>query len=393
MTLRENSNNFARRTNWDLRPTLLSLDIERARASGRRIIDLTCTNPTLSGFDLSWFRNGAEGMAPSEPYRPDAQGLLSARQAVARYYADMGYTVDPAHIFLTASTSEAYSFLFRLLADNGDRFAVPTPSYPLLDFLADLSDVSLVRYPLHYDDRWWLDLDALKGVCAEGLRGIVTIGPNNPTGSILTSIERDELVTLAAGVGLAVIADEVFLDYCLEKQAASFVDETRVLTFTLSGVSKILAMPDMKLAWIVVSGPDSLVAQACERLRIIGDTFLSVAAPIQHALPLWLSNRQRVQGSIRSRLKENLSALQSTFGADCLHVSGGWSAVVRLPVLVPSDTFCRALLEEQGVLADPGHLFGLPDAGSLVLSLLTPPEDLAAGMDAICVSIERLLNA
>ena len=312
---------------------------------------------------------------------------------MARYYADKGSRVDPERIFITSSTSEAYGFLFRLLVNPGERVAIPNPSYPLLDYLADLCDVSLSHYPLHYDDRWWVDLAALSAQAQVGLKAVVTISPNNPTGSIISGSEWTALQSLAARHGMAVIADEVFLDYAFEEaqgRQSSLSQNNPALTFTLSGVSKVLALPQMKLSWLVVSGPDDIVEQACTRLEMIADTYLSVGTPVQSALSGWMEERQLIQQEIMRRTRGNRDLLQKQFGADSLHTDGGWSSVIRVPDIVSDESLAIDLLERDAVLVDPGRLFGLPDAGYLVVGLLTPVDIFKTGISALARHLEQL---
>ena len=376
---------FATRTRWDLRATPLAHSVSCARAAGRVAHNLTETNPSRCGFVSLQNTDWSTALAADsrEGYAPDPRGLRTAREAVSRYYADKGASVDPEHVFMTASTSEAYGFLFRLLANPGDRVAVPGPSYPLLDYLAELCDVSLARYPIHYDDRWWLDMDALRTQAQSGLKALVTISPNNPTGSVLSTREWAALQDLAATHSMAVIADEVFLDYTFDEalgRRTSVTTENPSLTFTLSGISKILALPQMKLSWMVVSGPDALVTQACARLEMIADTYLSVGTPVQLALPVWMRRRDEVQQEIMARMRTNLALLQERFSADSLQTEGGWSSVLRVPNIMPDEDFVTQLLERDGVLVDPGRWFGFPEAGYVVLSLLANEASFARGI-------------
>ncbi|MFT5239059.1 MAG: alanine-synthesizing transaminase [Kiritimatiellia bacterium] len=374
---------FTDRTSWNLQTNAISDAVAAAQRSGRALNDLTISNPTQCGFDSSKAWDKLDAMGTNTSYQPDARGLLQAREAVSAYYADVGCDVDPEHIFLTSSTSEAYVWLFRLLVNVGERVAVPAPSYPLLDYLADLSDVKLWRYPLHYDGRWWLDVEALRAGVAEGLRALVSISPNNPTGSVVRREEWQELVQLAHAHSFALISDEVFADYLFDPSALgrqSSAAESEILTFTLSGISKVLALPQMKLSWIVVSGPQDDVEHACKRLEVIADTFLSVNGPIQAALPTCLSERTLIQKDIMQRIQVNYAYLKDVFDVDCLNIDGGWSALVRIPRVIDDVTLCHALLEKDGVLVDPGTLFGFADTSHLVLSLLIPPEQFAEGV-------------
>jgi alanine-synthesizing transaminase len=386
MTCLHKGNMFTDRTSWNLETNAISDAVAAVRRSGRLLNDLTISNPTQCGFDFPETWGRVDTLATNTSYRPDARGSLQAREAIAAYYADVGCNVDPEHIFLTSSTSEAYAWLFRLLVNVGEHVAIPAPSYPLLDYLADLSDAKLWRYPLHYDGRWWVDVEALRTGIAEGLRALVSISPNNPTGSVVRREEWGELVQLARAHSFALISDEVFADYLFDPSGLgrrSSASESEVLTFTLSGISKVLALPQMKLSWIVVSGPQRDVDRACKRLEVIADTFLSVNAPVQAALPTWLSERAVIQGQIMQRLQANYAFLKNVFDVDCLNIDGGWSALVRIPRVIDDVTLCHALLEEDGVLVDPGTLFGIADTSHLVLSLLIPPTPFAEGVTSL----------
>src|SRR4051794_28871772 len=278
---------FARRTEWNLKPNRFSAALEQAKRAGNKLFDLTASNPTEVGLE---YDQAGILQALSRPeslrYEPEPRGLLSARAAVAGYYAERGAKISPEQIILTTSTSEAYSFLFRLLCDPGDEVLVASPSYPLFDLLAGIQDVELASYPLFYDHGWHIDLHALESAITARTRAVLVVHPNNPTGSFVSETERLDLLKLCGKKGLALIADEVFLDFAQTGVAAeSFAREQELgLTFTLSGLSKIAALPQLKLAWLVASGPAELRERAMERLEVISDTYLSVNAPIQHAL-------------------------------------------------------------------------------------------------------------
>ncbi|MCE9616262.1 MAG: pyridoxal phosphate-dependent aminotransferase [Lentisphaerae bacterium] len=380
---------FANRTNWTWDPSPLAAAAARRRREGLPILDLTETNPTCCGFH--YLEAGAE-QALAHPgarrYAPDARGLAGARDAIAGAYRARGVTVDPARLVVTAGTSEGYSHLMRLLLNPGDALLVPSPSYPLLDVLARLHDVRLIPYPLHIDDRWWLDLDGLRAACDNGCRAIVIISPNNPTGSLLTQREREALVALASARGLALIADEVFADYRLldvPDAAPSLAGEDRVLTFTLNGISKMLGLPQMKVAWLVVNGPPAVVVDACRRLELMADSYLSVSTPAQLALPAWLSQGAMAQAEILERVRTNLAQTRALRQAACLRVEGGWTAVLRIPRVASAADVALSLLEGEGVLVDPGSFYGFGAEGYLVISLLPPPAVFAEGL--------RLLDA
>ena len=308
-------------------------------------------------------------------YEPDPRGLRSAREAVSRYYRDHGAAVDPDQIFLTTSTSEAYSFLFRLLCDPGDEVLIGQPGYPLFDFLAQLDDVRLVPYELFYDHGWHLDLESLRRRVTARTRAIALVHPNNPTGHFTRQAERAALEEFCREHGLALIVDEVFLDYGLPGQPAgqSFATGSHpVPTFVLSGLSKVAALPQMKAAWI------ACFADALDRLEVISDTFLSMSAPIQHALSTWLNGRAALQRQIKERLERNLGVLDAILLhqqlVTRLEVEAGWYAVLRVPGVQPEEQTALDLLLQRGVVVHPGGFFGFSGQGWLVVSLLAAGE-------------------
>jgi len=386
---------FSRRTGWPLDRNTLTLEIECRRAQGLTVIDLTESNPTRCGFA---FDSRAILQALSKPaalsYAPDPRGPRESRNAVAAYYEERGARLDPEQMFLTASTSEAYSYLFRLLADPGDSILVPRPSYPLFDFLAGLNDLEVVPYPLIYDSEWRIDRDGLAAGIerADRLlgvpRAVIVVHPNNPTGSFVKPEESRALVELCRRHELAIIADEVFSDYALDgRPRPTHAACDSVLTFTLSGLSKISALPQMKLAWIVVNGPEDTRRQAIDRLEIVADTYLSVSAPAALAAPELLETRHTVQPEIRTRLQQNLAEFDRRLdlagsGARRLKVEGGWYAIVKVDrdSSVNDDELCTSLAREDGVLVHPGHFYGFQEEGHLVLSLLPEPGIFAEGI-------------
>ncbi|MBB6146698.1 aspartate/methionine/tyrosine aminotransferase [Silvibacterium bohemicum] len=378
------------RTAWDVAETDLTRAIRERRTAGLTLIDLTASNPTQCGF---LYDEAAILSALSDrqalQYDPDPRGMESARAAVAGYYSDHRIAIDPERIFLTTSTSEAYSYLFRLLADPGDEVLIAQPSYPLFDFLAQLEDVRLVPYALFYDHGWHLDIESLRQRIGPKTRAIALVHPNNPTGHFTRPSEREALEELCVEHGLALIVDEVFLDYALTGQAApSFATgEHPALTFVLSGLSKIAALPQMKAAWIAAFGPEPELADALARLEIIADTFLAMNAPIQCALPAWLRGRREIQQQIRSRLAGNLAILDTALASQNmvtrLDVEAGWYAILRVPALAPDEELAIRLVREHGVSVHPGSSFGFADSGWLVLSLLVPPADFLAGVQSI----------
>jgi alanine-synthesizing transaminase len=380
---------FSRRTNWSLEPNKLSEVLERHRAAGKPLLDLTASNPTKCGFryDADAIRH-ALANPRSLAYEPEAQGLEAARRAVAAYYVERGHRVAIEDIILTTSTSEAYSFIFRLLCDPGDEILVPAPSYPLFEFLADLEDVKLVRYSLIYDHGWQIDFATFARVMTPRTRAVIVVHPNNPTGHFCSLAETAELNKICARRELAAVADEVFLDFSLNESAPrSFAANSEVLTFTLSGLSKISGLPQMKLAWLVVSGPAAMKSQALARLGVTADTYLSMNAPVQHAAFVLLEQRRALQPQLMERVRWNLAELDDQLAAQksCsrLQMQGGWYAVVRVPWTRSDEELAIELLTREGVYVHPGHFYDFPTEGYFVVSLITPHEEFAKGIHAL----------
>jgi hypothetical protein len=391
---------FAARTNWLLTPNRLSQLIEERRRQGLPFLDLTESNPTRCGFNFDAEELlGVLANPRALSYEPDPRGLLAARLVVADYYAERGVQLEPAQIFLTTSTSEAYSYVFRLLANPGDAILVPRPSYPLFDFLAGLNDLELCPYPLAYDDGWRIDLDALATNLGSGLRkprAIVVVHPNNPTGSFVCREELECLLKHCAEHALALVADEVFADYAFapdDKRVMSHAGISEALTFTLSGLSKISALPQMKLAWVVVNGPPDVLPKALARLEVIADTYLSVSEPLALALPPMLETRRSLQPQILERVWANLHWLDEQLAADLpvsrLKADGGWYAILRLPATRSDEDWAVELLAKDGVLVHPGHFYDFPSEGHLVISLLPPAEIFQQGIRQILTRASR----
>ena len=379
---------FSRRTDWHLTPNRFTQAQREVQAAGREVLDLAVSNPTRVGLH---FDTEAVLQALLDPkaldYDPQPKGLPSAREAVAAYYRERHGEphLDPEALVLTASTSEGYSFLFRLLCNPEDEILVPKPSYPLFEFLADLQDVKLVPYPLIYDHGWQIDFPSLYKAISPRTRGMVVVHPNNPTGSFASPAERATLNRFCREFALALIVDEVFLDYALDGVAReTFASNSEVLTFTLSGLSKISAMPQMKLAWIASSGPADKLRPALDRLDVIADTYLSVSTPVQLAAPALLEQSRQVQPLLLDRLRSNLAELdrQLSHHATCrrLQVDGGWYAVLRVPVTQSDEDLAIALLRTHSVLVHPGHFYDFPADGYLVASLITPERQFREGV-------------
>jgi aspartate/methionine/tyrosine aminotransferase len=386
---------FARRTSWDLTTNRYTEALEAHRRAGREVLDLSASNPTTVGLQ---YREEELLRALADPKalrcEPQPKGLLVAREAIAAYYAERGTQPSPDDLILTTSTSEAYSFVFRLLCDPGDALLVPTPSYPLFDFLAGIQDVTLVPYELVYDHGWQIDFTSLRNAAdraqAAGARcrAVLVVHPNNPTGSYVKPHEAEELNRICAESDLAIIADEVFLDYSLtQSRPLTFSANQDVLTFTLSGLSKISALPQMKVAWIVVSGAPDLKHDALARLEVIADTYLSMNAPVQLAVPTMLEERRSIQQQLMQRIRMNLQELDSQLASQklChrLQVEGGWYAILRVPVTRSDEELAIALLQQKDVLVQPGHFYDFAGDGHLVVSLITEAEVFRQGMDRI----------
>ena len=381
---------FSRRTGWKLTPNRFTQAQRELAESGREVLDLTVSNPTRVGlaYDAKTILKCLSNHAVLD-YDPQPCGLRNAREAVAAYYReDHASGVSPESIILTTSTSEGYSYIFRLLCNPEDEVLVPKPSYPLFEFLADLQDVKLVPYPLIYDHGWQLDFHSLPKAVTQRTRAVVTVHPNNPTGSYVSNAERTALNDFCRANNLALIVDEVFLDYAHDgARRKSFVDNTDVLTFTLSGLSKISALPQMKLGWIVTSGPEDEVNAAMERLEIIADTYLSVSTPIQVAAGVLLDVRKKLQPLLCDRLRQNLTELdlQLARNKSCcrLEVEAGWYAVVRVPATQSDEDLAIELIRTKSVLVHPGHFYDFPSDGFLVVSLITAPDIFRQGLQRI----------
>jgi aspartate/methionine/tyrosine aminotransferase len=377
---------FSLRTNWDRTTNRLTEALARHNASGRKLFDLTASNPTECGFP---YDSGSIMRALCSPaslkYRPDPRGLAIAREAVASYYAGRRETVSPDDMVLTVSTSEAYSFVFRLLCNPGDELLVPAPSYPLFDFLADIQDVKLVPYPLLYDHGWQIDFHSLEQAITPRTRGIMVVHPNNPTGHFTKAAEQARLNQICSDHKIAIIADEVFLDFVLAPNASkSFSSNYDALTFTMSGISKISGLPQMKFAWLSVSGPNELKKEALARLEVIADTYLSMNAPVQLAAPVLLEQRQGFQEQLMGRVRKNLEELDRQLAEQThcsrLQVEGGWYAVLRIPAIGSDEDFAIQLLEQKDVYVHPGHFYNFRQEGYLVVSLIARQGEFAEGI-------------
>ncbi len=377
---------FSRRTAHDSDPNVVARALRERRAAGKAVCDLTESNPTRTGLPYDETRLlGALADPRGLRYSPEAFGLASARSAVQALQRDTGFEIPIEHILLTSSTSEAYSFLFKLLCDPGNSIAIPRPSYPLFEHLATLEGVRAESYALAYDGAWHIDFEHLKRVIGPETRAIVVVSPNNPTGSFL---KRDELDRLTA-FGLPIISDEVFSSYALGEDARrvpSVLETDAVPVFALGGLSKLAALPQMKLAWTCFRGPASWLAEAVPRLELVADTFLSPGAPVQWALPEILAARAPVERALNTRIRHNFATLVAALAGSAaapLFLEGGWYATLRLPSLWDEATWVLTLLNEDGVLTQPGWFYDFLDGPMLVLSLITSEPEFALGVARI----------
>jgi alanine-synthesizing transaminase len=383
---------FSSRSSFDLSPNRLSIALARAHASARPVLDLTESNPTCAGipYDGDAVRAALAGSPSLLRYEPAAFGIASAREAVARDLSLYGPRVDPSRVVLTASTSEAYAFLFKLLADPGDEVLVPVPSYPLFEHLARLESLRAIPYRLAYDGAWHVDLASVRGALSPVTRAIIVVNPNNPTGSYLKRDEFDALVSL----GLPIVSDEVFARFPLRvdrSRCPSALEQNAApVVFALGGLSKLAGLPQMKLAWMAVAGEGRRVEAALARLEVIADAFLSVGTPVQLALPALLACRGTAEEGIRKRTRANLDGVRAALvgsAASVLDVEGGWYATLRLPRTESEEGWVLTLLERDGVYVHPGHFFDFEDEVYLVISLLTPEATLREGVKRI---VERV---
>ena len=382
---------FSKRTDWKLTPNRFTEVQQELRAAGMEVLDLTISNPTRVGlaYDVEAVLNSLTSPDVLD-YDPQPKGLRSAREAVAAYYRQQheGFDVNPESVVLTTSTSEAYSYVFRLLCNPSDEILVPKPSYPLFEFLADLQDVKLVSYPLIYDHGWQIDFPSLYKAVNHRTHAVVVVHPNNPTGSYVSDAERNALNSFCREYKLSLIADEVFLDYAHDGVPRStFAANREALTFTLSGLSKISGLPQMKVAWLATSGPEEEVNVALARLEVIADTYLSMNAPIQLAAPVLLDQRKNIQPLLLDRLRSNLEELDLKLSRQktCqrLLVEGGWYTALRVPVTQSDEDLAVDVLRKLSVLVHPGHFYDFPADGFLVVSLITPPEIFREGMERV----------
>jgi hypothetical protein len=377
---------FSSRFPWDLQPNRLTRLLAARRAAGARLLDLTESNPTRAA--LTYPAETLDAFQDSRAliYQPAPAGAAGARQAVASYYRERGQSVDISRILLTASTSEAYAYLFKLLANPGDQVLVPRPSYPLFEFLAHLESVELCQYPLVYHGAWSIDLEALGAAVTDRTRAVVLVNPNNPTGSYVKRHELEALVRLCAARRIALISDEVFADYAFSPdttRAGTIAAVEECLAFSMSGLSKVAGLPQMKLGWIATAGPEHLQREALERLEWIADTYLSVSTPVQCAAARLLKVGDAIREQIRKRCAENLTTVREALAGSAgniLTVEGGWYITIQVPQMRSEEEWALQLLTRQDVLVQPGFFYDFETEAFLIVSLLTAPQIFNEGI-------------
>ena len=378
---------FSERLPWSFVSNSFTRQINEKRKTGATILDLTISNPTVA---LPDYPHSAIADAYANiddfAYSPLPCGLEEARLAIAGYYLSRNREVFPSQVLVTASTSEAYSLLFKLFCNPENEILAPVPSYPLFEYLAALESVRTVPYRLSYDGSWFIDFLSLREHISDRTRAIIVVNPNNPTGSFLKTFEIQELLGIAQQHNLPIISDEVFMDYAFGNPAdpvTTLIGHDSVLSFSLNGLSKLACMPQMKLGWIVINGPTEERELARQRLELILDTYLSVSTPVQRALPRLLSIGAEMRRQMEGRIAENFNALHRILRnspAHPLHAEGGWSAIIQLPKTLSEETWIARILTEQDVLVQPGYFFDLIQEPCIVVSLITPPKDFVQGI-------------
>jgi hypothetical protein len=386
---------FSSRLSFDLTPNRLSAALTRLRAAHVEIDDLTESNPTLVGLTYPPRLLDALATPAALNYHPQPFGRPAARQAVVDDCRRRGFAVSRDRVVLTASTSDAYSLLFKLLCDPGDDVLVPVPSYPLFEHLASLDAVQVRPYRLEFHGRWAYDVDAIKRATTPRTRAVVIVSPNNPTGSYLSSYDLGPLAAHCRANDIAIIGDEVFAEYVLDAElprVSSVLAQREALTFGLGGLSKSLGLPQLKLGWMVVNGPDALVKASLERLELICDTYLSVSTPVQEALPTLLVEGATIRSQIRDRVTRNyrsvmtLSAATPSVGV--LASEGGWYAVMQVPAMQSEESLVLSILEHDHVLVHPGYFFDFPREAFLIVSLLPPPDVFDRAIARVLARVE-----
>ncbi|HSU32495.1 MAG TPA: pyridoxal phosphate-dependent aminotransferase [Bryobacteraceae bacterium] len=387
---------YSHRLSWSTAPNNIHDLVRRKRRAGIRLLDLTQSNPTRVLPDYPHAAiSRAYGAVSDFTYQPDPAGTWEAREAVSGYYGQRDFAVPPDRLVLTASTSEAYALLFKLLCDAGDEVLVPVPSYPLFEYLAALEGVRVVPYRLCYDGSWHIDFTHLRDQISPRAKAIVIVTPNNPTGSVLKTFEARELLRIGEERHLPIISDEVFMDYPLRKlphAAPTLAAQSSVLTFALNGLSKAAGMPQMKLGWVVLGGPADEIKCARENLELLLDTYLSVGTPAQNALPDLLKIGAGIRAQIVRQVKQNLATLGKALDgspAHCLETEAGWSAIVRLPSVRTEDNWTARLVEEGNTIVQPGYFFDMEQEAYIVVSLITPADEFEEGASKMRSLVEN----
>jgi alanine-synthesizing transaminase len=378
---------YSERLSWSFSSNPFSKLVEESRNAGVPLIDLTVSNPTEVLGDYPHLEIGrAYANVKDFTHRPNPLGARESRRVVARYYEQRELAISPDQILLTASTSEAYSLLFKLFCNSRDEILAPLPSYPLFEYLAALESAHIVPYRLVYDGSWYIDFAHLQRQISPRTRAVIVVNPNNPTGSFLKKFEAEALLDVAQQHNLPIISDEVFMDYSFGADAdrvKTLIGHESVLSFSLNGLSKAAGMPQMKLAWIALNGPEDERQVARERLELLLDTYLSVGTPVQCALPELVEIGERIQEQIRFRTAQNLNAVHDLLEgspACCLHCEGGWSAIIQLPRRLSEEEWITRLVNDQHVIVQPGYFFDMPSEAYIVVSLITQPDGFLEGI-------------
>ena len=370
--------------------------LEEKRKTEAPLLDLTISNPTTAFPDYPHVKIAhAFGAVRDYRYQPEPFGALRARQSIADWYAAQQIYVTPDRIALTASTSEAYALLFKLLCDPDDEILIPCPSYPLFEYLAGAEAVKTVPYRLDYDGAWFIDFESLQQAISPRTNAIVIVNPNNPTGSYLKEHELRQLAELAHGHRLAVISDEVFMTYPATSQSGrvhTLIEQNEMLSFSLNGLSKAAGMPQMKLAWIVLNGPENEVDLASAKLELLLDNYLSVSTPVQQALPELLHIGGELQNKIIARIRQNFAAL-GDLGKSALAplaTEGGWSAILQIPNIYTEQEWISRLLADEGVVVQPGYFYDMAKEAYVVVSLIASPTDFLEGIQRLKLSVGKV---
>lgn len=388
---------FAKRTSWDIKVNKITQLLNELKSNQVQVIDLTVSNPTL--VELNYPVDDildALVSAGNIKYEPDPKGLIQARISICKYYEGIGINLNPDQIIITSGSSEAYNFIFRLVTEPGDEILVPTPSYPLLQHLADINDIRINYYRLNYDGEWHIDLDTLRKSISERTRIIVCINPNNPTGSYLKSSEYEQIIEMAAEKKIIILSDEVFWGYKIDEdliEIKTFSGCKEIPNFVINGISKLLGLPQMKLGWIIANGPDNFKEEALSKLEIISDTFLSVCIPVQNAMSAWFLKMRGIQQEIRSRLITNHNYLRKRLmeglPIQMYRVEGGWNVILRLPNILRDDEWVEIFLRNAGVFVHPGYFFDMEFESCIILSLLVKPALFQMGVEKIFQQVSR----